>query len=107
MYKNNKGLVTPLLVLIAICIVVIIIPIFIAISISNNISTVTEAKLKADGFKIATGNLNSPAIMQTTHDYSEFVQIAHNINATVVYKVTYNPSYAVIANDTYGCEYYP
>jgi hypothetical protein len=101
---NNKKGISPLWIIsIAMCFIVGVTGIAVwqhSIAMDN-----TTSHLEYDGFQVVTGYSNSPAVVQTTSDYHEFIDICHSINTTTIFKVTYR-SYLVVANETYGCELY-
>jgi hypothetical protein len=64
-------------------------------------------QLRVDGFKVVSGSSDSPTVTQTTSNYSEFIQIVRDVNATVIFNLGIDNGFLVVANETYGCKYYP
>ncbi len=65
-------------------------------------------QLKVDGFSVVDGYTDSPAVIQTTHNFTEFSQLAKDYDVSVIYQLYKSPpTFFFVTNSTYGCEYKP
>jgi hypothetical protein len=84
--------------------------ILIAIVYNNDMNMIEQITndLNRDGFSVVTGYTDSPAVIQTTNSYLEFVQIAKASNISTVYQLSNSPpKFFFVTNSTYGCEFTP